>query len=500
MTVNIDSSTVHPTFDAAEERPGKPVAQEPQSHALVVDLDGTLVKTDLLLESLFLLLRRKPLYLFLVPVWLVLGKASFKQKISQRVLLDVHAIPYREDLLDYLRCQRTAGRILVLATAADAQYARQIADHLKLFDLIFASDGKVNLTGTSKRDRLVREFGEKGFDYAGNGQCDRVVWSSAHKAIVVDPGLLARSKLDKMAEVERVFPGKNNGVLEHLQALRPQHWLKNLLLFVPLFAAHRVHEIGLFEILAVAFIAFGCCASSGYLLNDLFDLTADRHHPRKRLRPFASGDLKLSYALVMITVLLSLAGILGAIISPLFVVALASYFVLSVTYSLFVKNIVLLDVILLALLYALRIMAGSAAVSIPPSYWLLAFSTFLFFSLALVKRYGELATMRNIEGDTAKARAYESSDGELLAAMGTASGYLSVLVLALYIITGTAQHLYERYQFMWLVCPLLFYWISHVWLTAHRGKMHDDPVVFAIRDRTSRILLFSMLAVTLVAL
>ena len=251
----------------------------------------------------------------------------------------------------------------------------------------------------------------------------------------------------------------------------------------------------------VAFLAFGCCASGGYLLNDVFDL--NRGPPSSAQA--ASGALPrviftLSYALLMIPILLGLSALLAAAVSPLFMAVLAGYFVLSVAYSLFLKKIVLLDVMILAALYTGRIIAGSAAVSIWPSYWLLAFSTFLFFSLALVKRCAELATMQRIEGANAKARSYEAGDGAMLTILGAASGYLSVLVLALYINSGAAQVLYGRYELMWLLCPLLLYWISHIWLTEHRGKMHDDPLVFATKDGTSRVLIVCMLVITLFTL
>ncbi len=447
---------------------------------LAVDLDGTLVRTDLLLESLLALLKRKPLYVFVLPLWLVRGKAFFKQQIASRVSLDASTLPYRRDLLDDLKVQRAQGRRIVLATACDMQIANQVADHLKLFDAVFASDGIVNLSGECKRKRLVSEFGEKGFDYAGNHRTDRAVWASARQAIVVqDP---------------------RPGLVEYLKPLRPQHWLKNILIFVPLLAAQRFFETAPLEKAILAFVAFGCFASSAYLLNDLFDLAADRHHPHKRLRPFAAGDLPLSYGIAMIPILIAVGGVVGLLVSPLLLAVLALYFGLTTTYSFYLRKIVLLDVIILAGLYTMRLMAGSAAVGIWPSHWLLAFSTFLFFSLALVKRYSELVIMRKHDGARATGRGYEPSDSELLAAMGVASGYLAVLVLALYINTDAAQALYGRYQLIWFQCPLLFYWISHVWLIAHRGKMPDDPVVFAVSDRTSWILGLLMLAVTLVAL
>ena len=302
-----------------------------------------------------------------------------------------------------------------------------------------------------------------------------------------------------MIGIDRVFADAKTGLVKRLKALRPAHWVKNLLVLVPLFAAHRFQDIALLEKSLLAFVAFGCCASSGYLFNDLIDLDADRHHPQKRIRPFAAGDLPLSYALATIPALLIFGCFLGAWVSPLFLAMLLVYFALSATYSLHIKKIAVLDVLFLAGLYSVRIMAGSAAAGIWSSHWLLAFSTFLFFSLALVKRYGELVIMRRVEGEGAKARAYELSDGELLAAMGTASGYLAVLVLALYIASDKAGTLYAQRELLWFLCPLLLYWISHVWLTAHRGKMRDDPVVFAIGDLTSRILILLMLATAAVS-
>ena len=285
----------------------------------------------------------------------------------------------------------------------------------------------------------------------------------------------------------------------HLRALRLQHWLKNFLLFVPLLAAHRLGESALLSKVLLGFLAFGCITSSGYIINDLLDLAADRRHPNKRYRPFASGDLPISYAFWMIPALVVAAGVIGSQVSGLFVAAVLIYLALTVTYSLYLKQVALLDVVVLAGLYTLRILAGSAAAAIWPSYGLLAFSTLLFLSLALVKRYGELAVMRRIDGDAARARAYHFSDGELLAAMGIASGYLAVLVLAVYINREASLVLYRRFELMWALCPLLLYWISHVWLIAHRGQMPDDPVLFAVTDRTSRIVALLMLAVCLLA-
>ena len=466
---------------------------------LAVDLDGTLLKTDLLLESLLVLLHEKPQYIFVLSIWLLRGKAYLKRQIARRVSLDLSVLPYRNEFLHFLGRERAEGRSLVLATADDELLARQVADHLKIFDLVLASDGVTNFSGKAKRDRLVAEFGEKGFDYAGDNRRDVPVWASARKAIVVGANPRVRSSAGRVAQIERVFEDRRKSPLEYLDALRPRHWLKNILVFVPLCAAHRVNEIDLLRKALLIFVAFCCFASSGYLLNDLLDLSADRRHPQKQFRRFAAGDLPLSYALVMIPVLSALGCVLGRLLSPLCLEVLLLYYALTVIYSLYAKKIVLLDVILLAGLYTIRIVAGSAAVGIWPSYWLLAFSMFLFLSLALVKRYGELVIMRSLEGQQAKARGYELKDGELLAAMGTASGYLAVLVLAFYISSATARVLYGRRELIWFLCPVLLYWISRVWLIAHRGRMHDDPLVFATKDPTSRVLILLMLAIVLFA-
>jgi 4-hydroxybenzoate polyprenyltransferase len=283
-----------------------------------------------------------------------------------------------------------------------------------------------------------------------------------------------------------------------MRALRPQHWVKNLLVFVPVFAAHRVYDTGLLGKAALAYLSFSFCASSAYVLNDILDLSSDRQHPSKRLRPFASGDLPLSYGIVMSPILAVLAYVTGSLVSPLFVWVMLSYLAMTIAYSLYLKKLPILDVIFLSSLYSMRLLGGSASVTIWPSHWLLAFSIFLFLSLALVKRYGEL--IKTAARECAQARGYELSDAELLSSMGIASGYLAVLVLALYITSGTAQLLYGRHELMWFLCPLLLYWISHVWLAAHRGTMHDDPVFFAIHNRTSRILILLMLGTAILAL
>jgi 4-hydroxybenzoate polyprenyltransferase len=467
---------------------------------LVVDLDGTLIKTDLLLESVCSLLRQEPLALFALPIWLLKGRAHLKREIAQRVQLDPALLPYRTELLDYLRAEHDKGRSIILATASDERFATQVADHLTLFDMVLASDGITNLAAERKRARLVAQFGEKGFDYAGDESRDLAVWSSARKAIVVSPNPRLKQAAVKVSQFERAFAEPGASVAEYLRALRPQQWLKNILVFVPLFAAHLFTEPILLVRTIIAFVAFCCCASSGYLVNDLCDLSADRHHPAKRLRPFASGELPLAYGFVMAPVLAVFGCLLAGLLSGLSLGIVVLYFIVAAAYSLSLKKEVILDVFTLASLYTLRIIEGGLAAAVPLSVWLLAFSMFLFLSLAFIKRYAELVIMRSVDGDQAKARSYELSDAELLVSKGTASGYAAVLVLSLYIGSGAVKVLYSTHEVLWLVCPLLLYWISYLWLIAHRGKMYHDPLIFAVRDRTSRILILLMLAAALIAI
>jgi 4-hydroxybenzoate polyprenyltransferase len=314
------------------------------------------------------------------------------------------------------------------------------------------------------------------------------------------PSAPALRVVTEVPERDSAFGARSATLSDYFNALRPRHWLKNLLVFVSILAVHRFSEPVVLARTFVEFLAFCCFASSGYLINDLCDLQADRRHPQKRWRPFASGRLPLTYALTAAPVLAILGSVLAGLLSALSLGIVLLYFALTLGYSLSFKRVVLLDVLVLAGLYTLRIVAGAAAISNWPSVWLLAFSMFLFISLAFVKRYAELMVMRATAGDQATARGYELSDAELLASKGTASGYAAVVVLGFYIASGTVNTAYSRHQLIWLVCPLLLYWVGYVWLIAHRGKMHHDPLVFALRDRTSRVLILLMLVTALLAI
>jgi 4-hydroxybenzoate polyprenyltransferase/phosphoserine phosphatase len=452
---------------------------------LCVDLDGTLVLTDLLLESLVLLIKRNPLYVFVVPFWLLRGKSVLKAEIAARVTLNPAALPYNKEFLGWLQSQRAAGRSLWLCTAANQRLAEGVASHLGLFDGVLASDHSVNLSGEAKAAQLVERFGERGFDYCGNERKDLAIWRRARGAVVVQGGARLEQDAAGLSQVVRTFSTRTRPLRAMIRALRPHQWAKNVLILVPLLAAHRVSDPGSMLAGLLAFVAFSLCASSVYLVNDLLDLEADRAHPRKSKRPFAAGDLSLLAGLALAPCLLAVAVIIAAFLPQKFWLVLGTYYALTCAYSFGLKGLVLVDALALAGLYTLRIIAGSAAVAVPLSFWLLLFSVFLFLSLAFVKRFAELEGLRRQQRLRAAGRGYHVEDLSLLQSLGTAAGYLSVLVLALYINSPEIEPLYSRPKVIWILCVLMLYWISRVWMMAQRGLMHDDPVVFALKDRQS---------------
>lgn len=456
----------------------------PAAVPLCIDLDGTLLHSDLLIESFLDVLGRQPLVLLQAPIWLTGGKAALKARLADRCRLDVASLPYDEAVLQRIREARAAGRETVLCTASDQRLAQQVGDHLGCFDRVLGSDGRENLSGSQKAARLVALYGEKGFDYAGNAPVDLAVWARAGGALVKGSPALAQRAAGVTTVHERLDPPAA-GLHTWLRALRVHQWLKNLLVFVPLLAAHRVLDADSTLLAVLAFAAFSLCASGVYLLNDLLDLASDRRHHSKRNRPLAAGKLPLLGGLLAAPVLTLAAFAVALAVSPLFVLVLGGYWLTTLAYSLQLKRKVMLDVLLLAALYTARIIGGAVAIMVEPSFWLLAFSMFMFLSLALLKRYTELAALLADGREKASGRGYRVDDLPLLQSFGAASGYGAVLVLALYINSPESLALYSRPHALWLLCPMLLYWISRAWFVAHRGEMHDDPVVYAATDRFS---------------
>lgn len=462
---------------------------------LVVDLDGTLLRTDSLWESLVLLAKDRWYAVFLLPLWLFRGKAYFKWRLAQAVDLSAANLPYNESFLAFLKKERERSRSMILATAANEKIAQSIAAHLGLFDQVLASDRTVNLSGKNKLAKIQVALRGQPFDYAGNEKADLSIWSCARRALLVNPTRSAMNGAPRLKRVEKVFVERKLDVAVYLQALRLYQWPKNLLIFLPILTAHLVTERNVIAQSLLGFLSWCLCASTVYVLNDLWDLTSDRQHPKKRARSLASGAMPLSHGIALVPILLIVSSGLTLLLPPRFAVILAVYFFVAIAYSAVIKKIMLVDVTTIAGLYTLRVIGGAEAIGITPTFWLLAFSMFLFLHLALVKRYADLVVLQTYGKLGADGRDYKITDLPALISFGASAGYLAVLVLALYINSIEIQVLYSHPKVVWFLCPLLLYWNSRMWMKSVRGEMHHDPLVYALKDRASWIVAACALAV-----
>jgi 4-hydroxybenzoate polyprenyltransferase len=472
---------------------------------LYVDLDGTLIATDTLWESVCLMARKHPRTILALPGWLLSGKAVLKTRIAELVVPDAKHLPYRAEVLALLRREKAAGRALVLATASHERVAHAVAAEVGLFDAVLASSEHVNLRGAAKLAAVRDHSGAAAFGYVGDSRADLPVWAAAARALVVGPSrTLARAiaGLGVAAQVVEVAPARAARTL--FRALRPHQWAKNVLLFLPIALAHELNDAARLVEAFVAFVAFSAVSSAGYLFNDMIDIEADRNHPTKRARPFAAGTLSIPTGALALLVLLASGFALALYaLSPAFAGMLAAYLAATVAYSLALKEQLFLDVLVLAGLYTHRVLAGGVATQIAVSPWLLAFSVFFFLSLALLKRYVELLQRISSAGSQEESiigRAYRRVDVGLVETMGVSSGYLSILVLGLYVSREEVAGQYATPTLLWLVVPLMLYWISRIWLLARRGRLTADPVLFATTDPPSYVILAAIAAIALVAI
>ena len=463
-------------------------SQEPEDSSsagipLCVDLDGTLIRSDLLYEGLARLSKEGFFPLIQAAFWLSKGRAGFKREVASRVALDPSSLPYDERLMEFLGGEKSRGRRLVLVTASDLRWAKQVAAHLGLFDEVMGSDGSTNLAGETKARALVERFGDRGFDYAGNGPADLPVWKKARRAIAVNAPPALERGLRQDGNLAEAFPSSPLTPTTLVQAIRVRHWVKNLLVFVPIITAHRLQDGAILAAGALAFAAISLCASSIYLINDLLDLDSDRIHPDKRGRPLASGRLPIPLALVLSLILMA-TGIAISLKLPADAVKLVVVYLIATTaYSLSLKRRVLLDVFTLSFLYTLRVLLGGAATGLLLSPWFLAFSVFTFLSLAFSKRASELVRLKGAETTETPGRAYFARDHLTVQSCGITSAYLAAIVLALYLQSDTVKRFYASPAWLWLLVPLFLYWISRIWVLVNRGAMDEDPVLFATRDR-----------------
>jgi len=458
---------------------------------ICVDLDGTLVRTDTLVECALTFVRRHPAKIFLLFFWLLKGRAFLKEQLAQNAEMDAKALPIREQLRVYLEKEKAGGREIFLATAANLRVAESMAASLPIFSGLFASDQLNNLSGVRKLEKLTARFGERGFIYAGNSRADVAIWRECGGAIVVDGTRRLLRALGEDVPVIRLFPreGWATRLRSAIREMRPYQWVKNTLVFLPLIGAHRIADPPFLLNALVAFASFSLCASAVYIINDLLDLKADRLHPEKRKRPLAAGDLSLQAGILLAGGLFAAGMMVAIALSAAFLALILLYIVLTFGYSLAFKKQPVLDVLLLAGLYTVRVFAGEVATGVRVSEWLLAFSMFIFLSLALLKRYSELVTTGAPGQVTTNGRGYRVSDSGMLATLGGAAGYMAVLVLALYINSDTVTVHYSQPRFLWLATPALLFWVSRIWLLAGRGEVHHDPIVFSFKDRTTQVIL-----------
>ncbi len=474
-----------------------PVAADPP---LCVDLDGTLVKSDTLIDSLLVLARGHPAAFFHTPLWAWKGKAFLKGQVGSAIALDVAHLPYNRALLDYLHSEVAAGRKLYLTTGADALLARRIAAHLGLFEDVLASDGRTNLTGHAKLALMENRFSAEGFDYVGNAIPDVPLLRSARQAMLANPSLRLRGLLKfKKIPVARKFVDRSSRVASAAKAIRVHQWAKNVLVLLPLLLAHSLRRASVLAALA-AFICFCLTASATYILNDLLDLETDRRHLTKRRRAFAAGNLSVPAGLGISLAFLAVSAVIAGFLPLTFLWYLLLYLGTTLAYSLALKRVVLVDVIILSGLYTIRMLAGAAATATRVSPWLAAFAIFLFLSLAMVKRFSELQNLHARGMTPANGRGYLVSDIEQLRSFGTSSAYASILIFALYINGPDVAMLYHHPARMWLITPLLILWLSRIWLLASRGLLDEDPVVFALTDRMSLLMGVGVMLIAIAAL
>lgn len=459
---------------------------------LVVDLDGTLLRSDMLYESFWSAIGLEWRTLLLAVGSLSKGRAVLKRHLASASAVDVATLPYDAKVIAFIEDWRHAGGQTALVTASDHVLAQAIAAHLGLFDEVHGSEGKVNLKGVRKAEFLEERFGVRGFAYMGDAAADLPVWERAATAITVNASAALRRDAEKVCSTAQHLVTDAKSTKPYIKAVRPHQWLKNVLVFLPMVAAHQLDGVT-FLLSLLAFVSFSLVASSVYVLNDLLDLAADRAHPRKKNRPFAAGSIPIAHGTWMAIGLLVLGGLLAISISPEFLVAMVGYYLLTTAYSLNLKRRIVIDICVLSALYTARIIAGGIATGIPLSVWLLAFSVFFFLSLAAVKRQAELIDSAERGNLKASGRGYHVDDLPIISMIAIGAGYVSVLVMTLYVNSPDVVELYAHPEALWGVCAVLLYWITRTVMLAHRGHMHDDPVVYAAKDRISQMCLLVIL-------
>ena len=464
---------------------------------LFVDLDGTLIYSDLLIESTLQYLKHNPLGFFNLIIWFFSGRAYLKSRLAEQVDLSISSLPYNLEFIEYLKSQKKNGRVLYLMTASAQKYAEQVASHLGFFDGVMASTKDLNMKGEMKVEKCLEL--SPTFAYAGNDAVDFKIFEHADESILVNPTRSAKA-LSKKRPVDQVFNDDKNQLKLMLKGIRAHQWLKNLLVFVPLLVSGLYTDLTSIGQTIVAFFLFSLLASATYILNDLSDLDSDRNHPRKSLRPIPSGAWPLIDAISTGIVLLLFIVVVAIFVTPFwFQLSLLAYLILTLTYTFFLKSFVIADVIALASLFTIRIIAGAMAIDVELSFWLLAFSMFTFFSLALVKRCAELRVLTKMKKSKTSGRDYHVDDYHLMQSLGVTSAFISLLIMSFYVQMSLTDGFYNNPVLLWATLPAFAYWLCRMWLKTNRGEMHDDPIVFSLKDKGSLITIAFIIGITLIA-
>ena len=468
---------------------------------LIIDLDGSLIRTDTLFESCLLFIKKYPLRAFALLKWFWGGKAHLKNKLSKYVLPNAELLPYRTEVLELAQEAKRYGKKVYLITGANQKIADEISKTKNLFVTAIGSTTDLNLKGENKLAKIREVLGTKKFDYIGNSKSDLPIWSEARTAFICSNNKILRKSLKTISpNIVDIELERKPALQQSIKALRIYQWSKNVLVFLALFMSHRILEIDLLVKNLVAFVSFSLIASSVYILNDLFDLESDRKHPTKKHRPFASGLIPIISGVLSVPVLLCCGFLLSLFLLPNnFTLVLLLYFITTTAYSLYLKEILFIDVILLGALYTLRIIAGGLATGVEVSSWLLGFSGFFFLSLAFMKRYTDLLLFKRNSQEELFGRGYAIEDMDFVQKIGIASGFISLLILALYITSEQVFVLYSRPLLLWLTIPAVLYWLMRMWYMAHKGKMTDDPIIYAIKDKSSYVVFVLVLITTIAA-
>lgn len=481
-------------------RQRRQVGNDQKSEYLIVDLDQTLINTDIFVESFVRYLSQNPFRIFVFFRHLISGRSNAKALLARNVTIDPSRLPYNEALLAYIREEfHSSGRRIYLATATHKVFAEQIAAYLGIFHGVIATTDRMNRKGKKKLAEIRAVVGNKTWTYAGDSAADMPIWRCADMAILVDAPRRSEKELSDLGKIEINFRREGSMPSAFVRAIRPHQWAKNALIFVPLLTSHSYQAIDSVILSVLAFLSFCLCASGVYLLNDLVDIESDRKHASKSNRPIASGELPVAAALSGAILLPLAAFIIGwSTISFLFFVTVFAYLMANLAYSLFIKRIRTADVLTLAILYTVRIIAGAVAISVVLSSWLLAFSIFLFVSLAYLKRYIEVASVGSNDGALA-GRGYSYADCETMFVLGASNATASILVLALFINSDDVRVQYQSPEILWLLCLIMLYWTNRIWVKARTGGIDDDPIAFAVRDKISLVLGLSCVLVVALA-